>query len=281
MAHSKKSIWTNTYFLWAIALLVTLVAARYQRTTGPTYPVGGEVIVDSTHVSYIFLRSHGGAGDQPVELTVPDTSITGVLRYRHYPTHEQWTEIPMKRQGQKLVAALPHQPPAGKLEYRVLLKGKHGQVSVPRKEAVVTRFKGAVPLWVLIPHIFFMFLAMLFSTRAGLEALFNPKGNLKALTYWTIGILFIGGLILGPIVQKFAFGAFWTGVPFGWDLTDNKTLIAFVAWLFALYFAAKNSRQARWWVLLASVVMIAVFLIPHSMHGSELKYDEAGNIISQ
>ncbi len=271
----------NTYFLWTIALVITLFAARYQRTTGPTYPVQGEVIVDSTHVTYTFLRSHGGIGDQPVELTVPDTSVTGVLRYRHYPTHEQWTEIPMKRQGNKLVASLPHQPPAGKLEYRVLLKGKNGQIAVPPKEAIVTRFKGAVPLWVLIPHIFFMFLAMLFSTRAGLEALFNPTGKLKTLTLWTIGILFIGGLILGPIVQKFAFGAFWTGIPFGWDLTDNKTLIAFVAWLLALFFTLKNSRQSRWWILFASIVMITVFLIPHSMHGSELKYDDAGKIISE
>ncbi len=280
MGHSNKSFWANTYFLWAVALLVTLAAARYQKVTGPTYPVQGEVIVDSTHVTYTFLRSHGGAGDQPVELTIPDTSVTGVLRYRHYPTHEKWTEIPLKRQGHKLVASLPHQPPAGKLEYRILLNSKQGQVSVPPDEAVVTRFKGAVPAGVLIPHIFFMFLAMLFSTRAGLEALVNPKGNIRVLTFWTIGLLFLGGLILGPIVQKFAFGAFWTGVPFGWDLTDNKTLIAFLAWLLALLFVLKKGAQARWWVLFASLVLIAVFLIPHSMHGSQLKYDETGKILS-
>ena len=280
MGHSNKSFWANTYFLWAVALLVTLAAARYQKVTGPTYPVQGEVIVDSTHVTYTFLRSHGGAGDQPVELTIPDTSVTGVLRYRHYPTHEKWTEIPLKRQGHKLVASLPHQPPAGKLEYRILLNSKQGQVSVPPDEAVVTRFKGAVPAGVLIPHIFFMFLAMLFSTRAGLEALVNPEGNIRALTFWTIGLLFLGGLILGPIVQKFAFGAFWTGVPFGWDLTDNKTLIAFLAWLLALLFVLKKGAQARWWVLFASLVLIAVFLIPHSMHGSQLKYDETGKILS-
>jgi len=32
-------------------------------------------------------------------------------------------------------------------------------------------------------------------------------------------------------VQHYAFGQLWTGVPFGWDLTDNKTLLAALAWV--------------------------------------------------
>ena len=35
----------------------------------------------------------------------------------------------------------------------------------------------------------------------------------------------LGGMILGPIVQKYAFGAYWTGIPFGHDLTDAKNLV--------------------------------------------------------
>ena len=74
-----------------------------------------------------------------------------------------------------------------------------------------------------------MFIAMLLSTAAGLEALSGGKYSYR-LTLWTSGLLFIGGMILGPVVQKFAFGEFWTGIPWGFDLTDNKTLIAMVAW---------------------------------------------------
>jgi len=81
-------------------------------------------------------------------------------------------------------------------------------------------------------------------------------------------------MILGPLVQKFAFGAYWTGVPFGWDLTDNKTLIAMIFWLMASWRVLKgNAEQNRWWVVLAVVVMFIVFLIPHSMMGSELNYE--------
>jgi hypothetical protein len=78
-------------------------------------------------------------------------------------------------------------------------------------------------------------------------------------------------LILGPIVQKYAFDAYWTGWPFGYDLTDNKTLIAFIAWIAAAV-AIPRVRNPRWWLLGAAAVVLVVFMIPHSVLGSELDY---------
>ena len=65
--------------------------------------------------------------------------------------------------------------------------------------------------------------------------------------------------------------ALWTGVPFGYDLTDNKTLIAFIAWLIALIAIYKSAKKDKW-IILASVVTFIIFLIPHSLLGSELNY---------
>ena len=42
-------------------------------------------------------------------------------------------------------------------------------------------------------------------------------------------------MILGPLTQYYAFGALWTGFPFGIDLTDNKTLIALIGWIIAAF----------------------------------------------
>jgi len=88
-----------------------------------------------------------------------------------------------------------------------------------------------------------------------------------------MALLVIGGLMLGPIVQRFAFGAYWTGWPYGHDLTDNKTLIAFLAWLTATILAWRraNTRLA---VTLGWVVMMGIFLIPHSARGSQLDWSE-------
>jgi hypothetical protein len=137
---------------------------------------------------------------------------------------------------------------------------------------VIIRFKDPVPSVILILHIIIIFLAMMFSTRAGIEAL-NPKGNPRKLVLWTIGLLIVGGFILGPVVQKYAFGAFWTGFPFGSDLTDNKILIAMIGWIAALI-AGRRGKPARWWVLGASILLLAVYLIPHSLLGSELDYSQ-------
>ena len=90
---------------------------------------------------------------------------------------------------------------------------------------------------------------------------------------WTAGLIFIGGFILGPLVQKYAFGVFWSGVPLGFDLTDNKTLIAFVGWLIALFLMRKG-KPGRAGVVAAAVLLLVVYSIPHSVLGSELDYSK-------
>ncbi len=55
----KRSI-----LLWALALVITLASAYYQRKTGPTYPLDGIITVQNTEVHYSLTRSHGGDGDQ-------------------------------------------------------------------------------------------------------------------------------------------------------------------------------------------------------------------------
>jgi len=257
-------------FLWIIAIVITLFSAAYQRRTGPTYPLQGTEIIDGSAVDYILTRSHGGAGDQIIQLTTTDTMIVATLVYRRFKTNDSWTRIPMQRIADKRVAALPHQPPAGKLEYHVELEKRDTIVSIPREENAVTRFKGEVPTWALIPHVLFMFFAMLLSTRTGLQALIKDA-PLKAYVAVTLLLLLLGGFVFGPIVQKFAFDAYWTGLPFGTDLTDNKTLIALVAWLVALFAHHRNPKN-RWIFVAAALVMLIIFLIPHSLHGSELDY---------
>ena len=256
---------------WILAIVITLATAYYQRVTGPTYPKKGKTEFAGRHMAYKLDRAHPGDGDQRVAITVPDTSITGILYWKRYPTRDAYTGIPMQRQGDELLAFLPHQPPAGKLQYRIRLRYGDNETEIPPDGPVITRFRGDVPVFVLGPHILLMFLAMLWANRAGIEAL-RRDGNLLLYTRWTVVLLFLGGIILGPIVQKYAFGEFWTGVPFGYDLTDNKTLIALIGWLLALWRLKKNPK-ARGAVLSAAILMLAVYLIPHSVMGSEYKYE--------
>jgi hypothetical protein len=117
-----------------------------------------------------------------------------------------------------------------------------------------------------------MFAGMLLSTAAGLAAL-DKKRNPRRFVLWTVALLFAGGFLLGPLVQKFAFGVAWSGFPLGLDLTDNKTLIAFLFWIVA-FLAGRKGKPARPFVIAASLVTLLVFLIPHSLLGSEYDYSK-------
>ena len=259
--------------LWLAALIITLSTAVYQRLTGPTYPLRGKANLDSSVISYKLARSHGGATNHQISIKVENQEITGYAVYKRYKTSDPWTTLPMTRKDKFLIAELPHQPPAGKLEYTVVLALGEKKVSLTGEKSAVIRFKGDVPSPILIPHVILMFLAMLFSNRAGIEALL-PKGKSWKYAIWVVCLLFAGGAVFGPLVQKFAFGSFWTGFPLGHDLTDNKTLIVLLGWIVAVLATRKDKKHARWWILGAAILLLAVYLIPHSLMGSELVYSQ-------
>jgi hypothetical protein len=257
--------------LWILALLLTIASAVVQRVTGPTYPVSGSTTMRGERIDFSFDRSHGGETNAVIRIQTHDSSIHGEVVWKRYKTTDEWQRVAMKTDNGNLSAELPHQPPGGKLQYRVLLDDGVESISLPEKDAVVMRFKGEVPLAVLIPHIIAMFTAMLLSTRAGLEC-FAKSPTYKKLVSWTIGFLIVGGFILGPLVQVYAFNAVWTGWPFGVDLTDNKTTVALIAWIVSAV-AIRRTAGRKKWVLGASIITMVVFLIPHSLFGTELDYN--------
>jgi len=265
---TKQSI-----ILWVVALMVTIGSAVYQRMTGPSYPLHGVVRLAGKEIAFRLNRNEGQK-NALVRIPTGDPAIRGWVAWRRYKTDDPWLALPMTYQDNFLQAELPMQPPAGKLAYRVLLEGGGEQKVVPDGEPAVIRFRGDVPALILWPHILVMFLAMLMSTRAGLE-FFSKEPHLKGMTFLTLALLLIGGVILGPVVQKYAFGTYWTGWPSCTDLTDNKTALAFLAWIAAAV-AVYRSKKAKVWVLAAAIVLLLVYLIPHSVLGTELDYGQMG-----
>jgi len=223
-------------------------------------------------VDYKLLRTHGGEGGLTVNLATVPPGVDGVVEWRRFPTSDPWTRLPMTRNDDgSLTAVIPYQPPAGKVEYRVLVDDGGRPLRLPEDEDVVARFRGDVPAGVLIPHILAMFGSMMLATRALFEVLRPDRPPAKGLILASMVLLVAGGLFLGPVVQKFAFDAFWTGWPFGHDLTDNKTAVAVLAWLPATLFALRR-WPTRWAVVIGWIVMMGVFLVPHSLRGSEVDW---------
>lgn len=260
----------KSIILWVLSFLLMAVIAVYQRTTGPTYPINADIPVEGKTVTIKLPTS--ADNDDDALISIPDTNWTlkGYYVFRKFKTDESWIKYGMHHEDDALVAKLPPQPAAGKLEYRVFIISDNGTESSITKDPVIIRFKNPVPDYFLIPHIILMFFAMVFSMRTGFEALFRRKKTLR-MAGITLVLLGLGGLVFGPIVQYYAFGDFWTGWPFGKDLTDSKTLLAFIFWLIA-WFRLKKNPENRFWPILASIVLLAIYLIPHSMFGSEFDY---------
>jgi len=261
--------------LWVLAVVISLGTMVYQRMTGPTYPKDYEIAYGEESYTFSLPRSHGGESDCPVILTLPG-SFEGKIIWRKFPTDQAWDTLHLERAGEELITQLPHQPPAGKLEYHLELKADGNTIHLGDTENVVIRFKGEVPNWALIPHVLMMVLTVIWSMATILFALAKIPVY-KTYVGITIIFLLIGGFILGPVVQKFSFGQLWTGWPFGNDLTDNKTLFALIAFLVAWFLRKKS--YGRWLAIGAALVMLAVYLIPHSMNGSELDV-ETGEVVT-
>jgi len=254
--------------LWALAFILTLLLVAYQRLSGPTHPLRGSVETGTAKVAYKFLRSW--TSHEPLPVRVSGDGIVALrLHFRRYPLleGEAWSAVPMAAENGSFRAFVPGQPAAGKVAYKVEAVTPAGTFWLNGGKPVLARFKDEVPAGLLLLHIIFMFAGMLLAFRAGLGALFNDN-SWQRLVFWTLGVTAAGGLLLGPIVQKYAFGAFWTGFPLGGDLTDTKLLFVIVLWLLAFLL----KKRSRYWTVLATTLMVIVYLIPHSVLGSELDY---------
>lgn len=269
--------------LWILAGVLTLVCFTYQDKTGPTYPLEGELATARGLVQFKFLRSETIGTDLQIMLIDPvPTGVSGYVEYRRFKSNDEWQSLPLEegsfghtRRGRsELIQGVGVELPsleerAGKYEYRVYLDdGETGPISVTDKP-IYARYKASVPTVVLILHIVAIFASMTIAIRTVFEALID--GEYKKLLWATLISLLIGGFVLGPLVQWYAFGVVWSGVPFGYDWTDNKVVVELIFWLLALYLN-RGDRRDRRSVYLAGIITLIVYFIPHSLFGSEYNY---------
>lgn len=258
--------------IWVIAIVGTIVVAVYQRVTGPTYPKKIKFVEANQEYKITLPRSANNDIDCKIE--IPNLgNYAAYLHWKRYKTNDTFHISEFKKLNGSQIAYLPKQPPAGKLQYYITLKKENKETRL-NPEDVIIRFKGVVPNYILVPHILFMFLSLLFSFRAGVSFFFKDDTKTNFYVILTLVTLIIGGFILGPIMQKFAFGEYWTGFPFGIDLTDNKTLIAFLIWIVVFYLSKKHVEKTKKYALIGLIVMLLMYLIPHSTLGSELDYNK-------
>jgi hypothetical protein len=272
---------TKKVLVWVLAIVLAVAAMIYQRSTGPTYEYKGKLEYKGEKYKYELLRSQETTEGAKIELPAINAPNYGaVLHYRRYQTQDEITDLEFQSdQTGRFVAQLPVQPAAGKMEYYVTgsIDGKSFRIPLEGEDNIVLRYKDPVSDFILIPHVSMMVIVIIFGILAGLSAIFLPTTMRRWVVVAFVSMT-LGGMILGPLVQKSAFGEYWTGFPYGGDFTDNKMLIMWLAWALALAIIGFNPKKketvSRIAVLAAAIVMTVVYLIPHSMGGSTLDYEQ-------
>ena len=188
-------------------------------------------------------------------------------------------------------ATIPHHPKSTIAWYflEAVGPGDEGGIKVvlPEKNSgrvkpVRLKFEGEVPAYIIIPHIVSIFAAIFFATLTLFSAIELKRGKttLKEsvrLCAATLLLLFVGFFPFGWAMNYFAFGVLWEAFPFGRDVTDNKSQIMFLFWLFTLFMVkgtlwgkggTKNLVSGRSYSTLVIVSFVATLLIlaiPHSL----------------
>jgi len=257
----------NKFFYILISFFFSILISYFQRITGPTYPIKGNVKINNSVVRFKFLKSCT-LGDN-CEIFF-EGKIEGYVLYKKYRVDENYRKLDFVWDGKKSYVNLKlNLPKAAKIEYDVFIKNYYDYIKVNNKPVVI-RFKGYVPPYFLIPHIIFMYLFFLLSTYLFLKLNFINEFS-KKIFYFSFTSFILGGFVFGPIVQYYAFDCFWSGFPYGYDLTDNKTLLTLILWFLPIYFIIKNKPIKKYYNI-AYLSLILMYLIPHSLYGSEYKF---------
>ncbi len=145
--------------LWVLSVVITLALVIYQRATGPTYPIRGEIEIAGEVIDYKLIRTFGGEVDAQIILEIENENVTGDITLKRFKSYDEWSTSDMYRNGNELIGIIPGQPMAGKVEYIITLyyEGNEYQLT---EEPVIIRFKGLVPQSKVAPHIFFMFMSL-------------------------------------------------------------------------------------------------------------------------
>lgn len=165
--------------------------------------------------------------------------------------------------------------------------GKRAEFTPAPNQPFIMKYIGHTPSWIVLTHVLLMFATVFFVVMGMLDGVDLVRGSpevrpMALMYFWAVVCAFLGGYPFGFAMNWYTFGTVWEGVPFGTDATDNKTQLLFV-YLLLVMFASLGSltrgklgrdvyRARTLGVLgaLGFVLMLAIYLIPHSIQFAPL-----------
>ena len=276
-----------------IAFILTLVLLSISRKISERKSEFKIVDVLGKRIEHTTVTEKIGGGD--IDLTAKIVTSEPTDNYQTdllYKIGEGgYSSLPMisKPENPQIYSAkIPSQPKGKRGYYYIKVRDNSGnEITLPEKVETenppfMIKFKGKASSLILVLHIFFMFAAMFFCWMAFFFAWEVMKGRkflnqLGLSSLMALIFVFVGGFPLSFLVAYQTFGQAWGGIPYGWDITDNKTLIILVFWLVIVWLLKgtifkkdenrnlASPKKVANWTIIFFILTVFVYLIPHSI----------------
>ncbi|MFQ6082516.1 MAG: hypothetical protein ACE5WD_04055 [Candidatus Aminicenantia bacterium] len=220
---------------------------------------------------FIYLEANSEYGIKKIELHYPQgENLSSPIPFTLHKGSSFFTALlPGKEKGQRSYFYIYAEDNAGNEVYLPEEAGKTGG------KWFVIKFEGRASFFLKLLHIMFMLTSLTIFIHAFYYAVSylkneNEKADLRlgALLLWGIIVFFITGFPIGWMIGWQVTGQAWTGIPFGWDITDNKTLLILIYWLAVLIPFKLNKFSVRTLaklIILGTIFTLVLFLVPHSI----------------
>jgi len=280
--------------LWKIglALLLTVVFLIFSRMTTAVRSVHETVLQHGILIDHQTVPKQ--VGD---EIPVVSARVEGASEVRLvYKIGEdgEYTSVemtPVPGEENVFTASIPLHPKGVKAWYYLEAVGLRGEgevkVTLPEKRPgqvrpIKLKFEGEVPAYIVLPHVLCIFGGIFFAILALFSVADVRRGKVslkKSVKFPLLAfvLLFLGFVPFGIPMNYYAFGVTWEAFPFGWDVTDNKSQILLLVWLFTLFLVkgtllgkgeSRNlvsDRGFAVWVIISFIITVVIFGVPHSL----------------
>jgi len=276
-----------------IAFILTLVLLSISRKISERKSEFKTVDFLGKRIEHTTVTEKIGGGD--IDLTAKIVTSESTPNYQidllYKISEGGYSSLPMiskPENPQTYSAKIPSQPKGKRGYYYIKVRDNSGnEITLPEEVETenppfMIKFKGKVSPLILVLHVFSMFAAMFFSWMAFFYAWEVMKGRkflnqLGLSSLMALIFVFLGGFPLGFSVAYQTFGQAWGGIPYGWDITDNKTLIILIFWLVLVWLLKgtifkkdenknlTNPKKIAIWAIIFFILTVLVYLIPHSI----------------
>ena len=276
-----------------LSFILALVVMFYSRELSLRKSVFLVVQKEDIRIEHLTVTDKIGPGDVRIEakITTPQPYQDYAKKLFYKIGDEDYQPVDFVSEGDlayQFVAHIPAQEKGKRGYYYIIVEDEEGnKVTLPdRIESIdppfMLKFKGEVPVMVVISHVLGMLAGLFFAFLAffsALDILFGKDvlGRLGFSVSFSAISVFIGGMLVGGLMTNYTFGGYWEGIPIGWDITDNKTLIILLYWLIMSIlmkgtifkkdeeFNLLRPKSLAIFTLTGVLLTILLYIVPHSI----------------